>query len=114
MTNDEKPIKPSDEPQAPASEGTDSHPLATSIGAVGGGIVGAAIGRSISGKAGAAIGAVAGAIVGGIAGKEVTEVISPILELDIGADDRPIELPSHYSWEELQALSKPQGGASQG
>ncbi|MBD2238054.1 hypothetical protein H6G35_15720 [Aulosira sp. FACHB-113] len=33
--------------------------------------------------------------------------------LGLGADDKPIALPRHYSWEELQALSKPQGAEIQ-
>ncbi|MBV9385281.1 MAG: glycine zipper 2TM domain-containing protein [Chroococcidiopsidaceae cyanobacterium CP_BM_ER_R8_30] len=113
MTNDDKPIQPLDELQKKGAEVVPPHPLATGLGAVGGGAVGAAIGRSISGKAGAAIGAVAGAVVGGLAGQELAQVVGPELELGIGADDKPIELPSHYSWEELQALSKPQGGQNQ-
>jgi hypothetical protein len=121
MTNDEQQIKPQDksqdEPQHPASELTDLHPLATSIGAVGGGVAGAALGRSIiGGKVGAAIGGIAGAIAGGIAvnttvelAEEVTDNLQPS-GLGLGADTKPIELPRHYTWEELQALSKPQGG----
>ncbi len=118
MSNDEKQIKPHHEPQHPASEGTDSHPLATGLGAVGGGVAGAALGRSIiGGKLGAALGGVAGAIAGSIAGntladltEEVTEEISPAIGLGLGANHKPVELPRHFSWEELQALSKPQGG----
>ncbi|WP_216596365.1 hypothetical protein [Allocoleopsis franciscana] len=30
------------------------------------------------------------------------------LSLGLGADMKPVELPKNYSWEELQALSKPQ------
>lgn len=118
MTNDEQQIKPQDEPQHPASEATDSHPLATSLGAVGGGVAGAALGRSlIGGKVGAAIGGITGAIAGGIAGNNIADFaeeaineIQPTSGLGLGADTKPIELPRNYTWEELQALSKPQGG----
>jgi len=117
--NDEQQIKPQDEPQHPGSEVTDSHPLATSLGAIGGGVAGAALGRLIGGKAGAAIGGVAGAIAGGIAGNtlpdsalELTEELSSAVGLGLGADTEPSELPKHFTWEELQALSKPQGGES--
>jgi len=122
MTNDEKQIKPQDEPQHSASELTDFHPLATSIGAVGGGVAGAALGRSIiGGKFGAALGGVAGAIIGGIAGNTVSETaeevireIQPTSGLGLGADTKQIELPRHYTWSELQALSRPQGGKIHG
>lgn len=97
-----------------------THPLATGLAAVGGGIAGAALGRSIGGKLGAAIGGVTGAITGGVAGnklaeyaEEFIEELQPTISLGLGADDKPVELPRHYSWEELQALSKPQGGEMQ-
>ncbi|QIR35554.1 colicin V family bacteriocin [Tolypothrix sp. PCC 7910] len=101
------------ENQTPAN----THPIATGLGAAGGGIAGAAIGRSIGGKVGAAIGGVAGAIAGGVAANELAEYadefieeLQPTVGLGLGADHKPIELPRHYSWEELQALSKPQTG----
>ncbi|MBP5975629.1 glycine zipper 2TM domain-containing protein [Brasilonema sp. CT11] len=98
------------------SEATDSHIAARGIGAVGGGAAGAALGRSIiGGKMGAAIGGIAGAIAGGLAGnklaeltEEATEELNPNVELKLGANNKPVELPRHYTWEELQALSKPQ------
>jgi outer membrane lipoprotein SlyB len=76
----------------------------------------AALGRCIiGGKIGAAIGGVAGAIAGGLAGNklaefavEVTEELNPTVGLKLGTNNEPVELPRHYSWEELQALSKPQ------
>lgn len=124
MTNDEQQIKQQDQPQIESqqigSNATDSHPIATSLGAVGGGVAGAALGRSIAGKVGAAIGGVAGAIAGGVAGnqlalyaEEFVEELQPTVGLGLGADRKPIELPNHYSWEELKALSKPQGGEIQ-
>ncbi|MCW5314224.1 hypothetical protein GTQ43_10535 [Nostoc sp. KVJ3] len=102
------------------SDATDSHPIATSLGAVGAGIAGAKLGHSIGGKVGAAIAGVAGAIAGGIAGnqlagyaEEFIEELQPTIELRLGANHKPIELPRHYTWEELQALSKPNGGEIQ-
>ncbi|MGI8502268.1 MAG: hypothetical protein ACR2LR_14190 [Hassallia sp.] len=122
MTNEE--IKQQDQPQIQSqqigSDATDSHPIATSLGVVGGGVAGAALGRSIAGKVGAAIGGVAGAIAGGVAGnqlagytEEFLEELQPTIGLGLGADHKPIELPLHYTWEQLQALSKPQSGAIQ-
>ena len=94
-------------------DSANSHPLATGLGAVGGGAAGAAIGDAVGGKLGAAVGSVAGAIAGGILGNKVagiaTEAIAELQpSLGVGANNKPIELPRHYSWEELQALSKPQ------
>lgn len=55
------------------------------------------------------------AIAGGVAGNklaefalEVTEELDPTLGLKLGTNNEPVELLCHYSWEELQALSKPQ------
>ncbi|BAZ49321.1 hypothetical protein NIES4103_19330 [Nostoc sp. NIES-4103] len=97
-----------------------AHPLVTGLGAAGGGIAGAALGRSIGGKVGGVIGGVAGAIAGGVAANELAvyteefvEELQPTVGLGLGADRKPIELPPHYSWEELKALSKPQGGEIQ-
>jgi uncharacterized membrane protein YebE (DUF533 family) len=96
---------------------TNSHPLATGLGAVGGGAAGAAIGDSVGGKLGAAVGSVAGAIAGGILGNKVAGIAQEAIEeiqptLGLGADTKPVELPRHYSWEELQAVSKPQSDNS--
>ena len=99
------------------TQSTEAHPIATGLGAVSGGVIGAALGRSFDKKLGTAIGGVVGAIAGGIAGNVVAETgeavldeVRPTLGLGLGADNKPIELPKHYSWEELQALSKPQAG----
>lgn len=111
MTNDENKIEPQNEPE---------HPIATGLGAVGGGVAGAALGRSIGGKFGAAIGGVAGAIVGGIAGNTVAEFTEEVLEdidptgLNLGANNKLVELPRHFTREELQALSKPEGAQAYG
>ena len=121
MINEEQPIKPQDESQNSDSEATDSH-IATGIGAVGGGAAGAALGRSIiGGKMGAAIGGIAGAIAGAVAGnklaeftEEATEELNPNVGLKLAANNKPVELPRHYTWEELQALSKPQGKQAYG
>ncbi|MEH2318543.1 hypothetical protein [Nostoc sp.] len=125
MTNDERQITPQQQPQIQSQpddlDATDSpNPLATSLGAIGGGVAGAALGHSISGKIGAAIGVVAGAITGSVAANklvgyagELIEELQPTSGLGLGANHKPIELLPHYSWEELQALSKPQGGETQ-
>lgn len=107
---------PEDEPQhAKSTEG--SHPLATSLGAVGGSVAGAALGRSIiGGKVGTAIGGVVGAIALGASANKLAEFAQEAIDeiqpsgLGFGANDKPIELPRHYNWEELKALSKPQKG----
>ena len=86
--------------------------LETGIGAIGGGVAGAAIGgKLIGGKTGAALGAIAGAVAGGVAGdvvaddlKEEERKVAETLGIAHGED----EILAHYSWEELQALSKPQ------
>ncbi|HEY9727363.1 MAG TPA: hypothetical protein V6D50_13015 [Chroococcales cyanobacterium] len=111
--NDKQQSEPQDKPLNAQEENSDSHPIATGLGAVGGGAAGAAIGSSVGGKLGAAVGSVAGAIAGGILGNKVgglaQEAIAEIQpSLGLGADTKPVELPRHYSWEELQALSKPQ------
>ncbi len=103
------------EPAKDVHEPTDSHPIAKGVGATGGGVAGAAIGHSIAGKVGAAIGGVAGVITGSLAGEAIAEFTEEVLQetkpsfsLGLGADTKEPELPAHYTWEELQALSKPQ------
>jgi len=118
MTNDKNP----DSESQNETQTSHTHPIATGLGAAGGGVAGAAVGRSIiGGNVGAAIGGIAGAIAGGIAGNTVAEFaqeaideIQPTLGMGLGANDRPIELPRHYTWEELRALSTPHGGEIQG
>lgn len=95
------------------SQNPELHSMATGIGAVSGGITGAALGRALGGRVGAAVGGVTGAIAGGIAAQEIADLAEKLDQeihpsLGLGADTKPVELPSHYSWEELQALSKPQ------
>ncbi len=85
--------------------------IATGLGAVAGGVTGGVIGKSVAGTWGAVVGGVTGAIAGGIAADAMTDFAKEANEslgLGLGADTQPIELPQHYSWEELQALSKPQ------
>jgi outer membrane lipoprotein SlyB len=85
---------------------------ANKIGAAGGAVAGATLGKSVGGRLGAVVGGVAGAVAGGKAAgaiSDLAEEVSETLGLGIGADDKEVELPSHYTWEELQALSKPQG-----
>lgn len=112
MTNQEN--QHIEEPED-ANSSSSSHPITKGIGTAGGGIAGAAIGNTMGGKIGAAVGGIAGAIAGGMAGdavatltEEILEEISPSLSLTLGADAKEVELPAHYSWAELQALSKPQ------
>lgn len=88
-----------------------SHPIATGLGVTSGGIAGAALGNVFGGKVGAAVGGVAGAIAGSIAGNALAEFAEAVIEetsptLGLGADTKPVELLRHYSWDELQALSK--------
>ena len=87
------------------------HSLEAGIGAVTGGVAGAAIGGKLGGKTGAVLGAIAGAVAGGTAGDVVGESLEEqehkameALGIAKGED----EILSHYSWSELQALSKPQ------
>ncbi len=111
--NDEKPISQSQLDDDSTSTPVKSHGIATGLGAAGGGIAGVAIGESVAGKIGAVVGGVAGAIVGSIAAESLLSLAEDANEslglgLGLGADTKEIELPQHYSWEELQALSKPQ------
>ncbi|MEO8891144.1 MAG: hypothetical protein ABI417_06350 [Coleofasciculaceae cyanobacterium] len=99
--------------QEGSNQNATSHPLATGLGVVGGGAAVAAIGDAVGGKFGAALGSVAGAIAGGILGNKAAEIASEAIaetqpSLGFGANNKPVELSRHYSWEELQALSKPQ------
>lgn len=93
-----------------------AHLLATGLGAVGGSAIGGAVGQGVNQNVGAAVGGIVGAIAGGIAGNTIAEIGEALIDqlqpsgLGAGADGKPIELPSHYSWAELQALSAPQGG----
>ena len=102
-----------------------NHSVAIGVEAAGGGVTGAAIGHAIAGKVGAAVGGVAGAIAGGMAGEafapalqsSIAEVTEALLQetspsLGLGADAKEIELPDHYAWEKLQALSQPQSDAN--
>jgi len=105
---------PAAEPLKDSQASPPAHPIATGVGAAGGGIVGAAIGNSIAGKLGAAVGGIAGAIAGGALiaefaeeAEEIIQETQPSFSLGLGADTKEIELPAHYSWEELQALSQP-------
>jgi len=108
-------VENDNQPQ-PEAQSNKIQPIATGLGAISGGVIGAAVGRSFDKKLGTAIGGVVGAIAGGIAANAVVEMteavvdeIQPTLGLGLGADQKPIELPNHYSWEQLQALSKPEG-----
>lgn len=56
-----------------------SHPVATGLGAAGGGLAGAAAG-AIAGPVGSLVGAAIGALVGGLSGKGLGELIDPTHE----------------------------------
>lgn len=106
--HDDKPLD-DEHSKRPTPDSHQSHPIATGIGAAGGGVAGAALGKSIAGRVGAAIGGVAGAIAGGIAAESLADFTEEArYSMGLGADNREVELPAHYSWEQLQALSKPQ------
>ena len=93
------------------SKQEDNNLWETGLGAAGGGVAGAAIGKTLGGNKGARLGAIAGAGAGGIVGEVIAD--------DLKAEEQRIaetlgfakgenEIPAHYSWEELQALSRPQ------
>src|ERR671932_209289 len=113
IMNDNQQSEPQDKHLNAQDENSNSHPIATGLGAIGGVAAGAAVGNSVGGKLGAALGTVAGAIAGSIVGNTIADVAQEAIEeiqpsLGLGADTKPVELPRHYSWEELQTLSKPQ------
>jgi outer membrane lipoprotein SlyB len=92
-------------------ETNQTHPVAAGLGAATGGIAGAIVGKSVAGRGGTVVGGVVGAIAGKLAGEALADLATEAkgtLGLGLGADDKEVELPPHYSWEELQALSKPQ------
>lgn len=96
-------------PQSSEEPAHDASSIATKIGAIGGGVAGAVIGHSlIGGKLGTAIGLVAGAVAGSVSGDKIAEFAEPTIGSQLEADDTPGDLPTHYSWAELQALSRPQ------
>ena len=76
------------------------------------GVAGAAIGsKLIGGKTGAIVGAIAGAVVGGAVGDVVGEDLEQLEQKAMevfGEAQGENEILAHYSWSELQALSKPQ------
>jgi outer membrane lipoprotein SlyB len=100
---------PSDtHPSAPSSK---HHPLAAGIGAATGGVAGAAVGRAVGGHPGSLVGAIAGAVTGGMVGNTMTDDLKAIeheVAETLGEAAHEDELPAHYSWEQLQALSRPQ------
>lgn len=101
--------------QNPPSQ-ADLNPLAIGIGAAGGGAIGATIGTAVGGKKTGIVGAVAGAVTGALIGDAVAEdlIVEDLIALEqraaeaLGEAPSEHELPDHYSWQQLQALSKPQ------
>ncbi|WP_052055859.1 glycine zipper 2TM domain-containing protein [Myxosarcina sp. GI1] len=88
------------------------HGMEKGIGAVGGGVTGAVVGsKLIGGKTGAVVGAIAGAVVGGTVGEAAIEDLEELERKamkTLGEAPGENKILAHYSWEELQALSKPQ------
>lgn len=58
----------------------EGHPVATGVGAIGGGAAGAAIGTAVGGPIGTVVGAVIGAVAGGAGGYAVGEAVDPAAE----------------------------------
>jgi outer membrane lipoprotein SlyB len=112
MNNHELPTNLQDviiPPPQPSEEPAQDSSIAKTLGAVGGGVAGAAIGRSlIGGKLGTAIGVVAGAVAGGMTGDKLADLADPTTGWQLGSNDDVVNLPAHYTWAELQALSKSQ------
>lgn len=76
-------LEPTRTPQTnedPISHEHGAHPVATGIGAAGGGMAGGALGLAIGGPIGGAIGAVIGALAGGLGGSAAGEAIEPTIE----------------------------------
>ncbi len=69
----------SDKPNLDRNE-NDGHPIATGVGALGGGATGAAIGTAVAGPVGTIVGAVVGAVAGAMGGHAVGEAIDPTAE----------------------------------
>ncbi len=105
--SDKEPM--TEQPNSPMTETIPSHSAAAKVGMAGGGATGVALGKSVAGRVGAVVGGVVGAIAGSRAVEALSDFAAEASEsLGLGADARDVELPNHYSWEELQALSKPQ------
>ncbi|MBV6622566.1 MAG: hypothetical protein KI793_06380 [Rivularia sp. (in: Bacteria)] len=95
----------------PQDKHHEHHLLETGIGAAGGGVAGALVGKIIGGKAGTVVGAVTGAVAGGIIGDAVSDDVEELERKameTLGEAKGENEVPHHYSWDELAALSKPQ------
>jgi Protein of unknown function (DUF2934) len=73
-----------------------SHPIATGVGATGGGLTGAAVGMAVGGPVGGMVGALLGTIAGAFGGSVVGEAVDPTdLELTPpGAEKVPVETSS--------------------
>lgn len=87
------------------------HALEAGVGAAGGGLVGALVGGAVGGKKGALLGTLAGAIAGGIAGETYGDDLIALEQQAaevLGEASGEGRIPAHYTWEQLQQLSKPQ------
>jgi hypothetical protein len=74
------PTEPTNLNEDPLSHEHGAHPIATGVGAMGGGATGAAIGATVGGPIGGVIGAIIGAVAGGLGGTAVGEQVSPTVE----------------------------------
>lgn len=91
--------------------GQHRHAVEAGVGAASGGLVGAFVGSAMGGKRGGLLGAIAGALAGGIAGETLGDDLIALEQQAaevLGEAAGENELPAHYTWEQLQALSKPQ------
>ncbi len=103
--------QPNEESSPGLSAQSKRHLLEASISAVSGGVAGALIGRAAGGKQAGIVGAVAGAVTGALIGDAVGDDLLALEQRAaeaLGEAPEEDELPAHYSWKQLQALSKPQ------
>jgi hypothetical protein len=96
-----------------------SHPVATGVGAAGGGAAGAVAGAAIGGPLGALVGGAAGAIAGGAAGHAAAEAVDPTEEaaywreqyrsrpyVDVNRPYSDYESAYRYGWESRSAYPR--------
>ncbi|MGB7414422.1 MAG: glycine zipper domain-containing protein [Thermosynechococcaceae cyanobacterium] len=98
-------------PPSQPDQDAEHHLLKTGLGAAAGGVTGSLLGRAVGGKRGGMMGAIAGAVAGGLVGDAVADNLVALEQQAaemLGEAPGEDELPAHYSWEQLQTLSKPQ------
>lgn len=87
------------------------HTVEAGIGAASGGAIGAIAGSAIAGKKGGLVGGLVGAIAGALVGETVGDDLIALEQQAaevLGEAATESEPPAHYTWEQLQQLSKPQ------